>query len=102
MEIHNSPQEDNVEPAPIKARVFANTGHHFLFAAFTDSQLRSEGQRASVLQELCQNNSFPWRQACDARGAPVRWILYRFGDVGLLGNHQYGLVFAIETNLGTE
>ncbi len=104
-ELENSagqPSPVSIEPVPIPVRVFANSGHHFVFSPFTDTQLASDTQANSLLASLCQNNTFPWRQVCDKRGNPVRWILYRFGDAGRQGNPSYGVVFAIETNLGNE
>ena len=83
-----SSQRVIVEPTPINIKVFPNTGHHFFFTSFTDAQLRSGGQKESLLEKLCQNNSFPWRQAYDEQGMPVRWVLYRFGDAGLMGKRD--------------
>ena len=102
----NEPAPPVAQPAsspaaftPVLVKVLPDTGHHFIFVPFNQPKSESAAPTADFLTTLCQNNAFPWRQARDLDGQPVRWILYRFAEDG---QKRCGIAFAIETNLGTE
>ncbi len=96
------------EPAPAGAQgpvppaiidLFADTGHHFAFVRFSDSQLRENPE----LEKLCRNSDFPWCEARDTSGTPLRWLRYQFAqrEAEGLPTEESGVLLAIETNLGT-
>jgi hypothetical protein len=84
---------------PAVLNLFADTGHHFEFVAFAPKQLRENPD----LERLCRNNDFPWCEARDTAGAPLRWLRYQFGqrEIEGMAQEESGILLAIETNLGT-
>lgn len=88
------------EPAaqPTVIDLFADTGHHFAFVPFTNRQLRDNPE----LEKLCRNSDFPWCEARDSTGTPLRWLRYQFAqrEVNGLPAEESGVLLALETNLG--
>ena len=91
-----SPAEPPGRPTVID--LFADTGHHFTFVPFTDRQLRDNPE----LEKLCRNNDFPWCEARDTSGTPLRWLRYQFAQREADGvpTEDRGVLLAVETNLG--
>jgi len=89
------------EPAaqPAVIDVFADTGHHFAFVPLTSRQVHDNPD----LERLCRNNDFPWCEARDRSGAPLRWLRYQFAqrEVGGTPTDQSGVLLCLETNQGT-
>lgn len=79
--------------------LFADTGHHFEFVPLTGAQVHSDPD----LEELCRNNDFPWCEARDALGVPLRWLRYQFGrrEINGVPTEENGVLLAVDTNLGT-
>jgi len=78
--------------------LFADTGHHFAFVPLPAHQLRANPD----LDRLCRNNDFPWCEARDTSGLPLRWLRYQFAQREIDGTptDESGILLAIETNLG--
>ena len=83
---------------PTVVSLFTDTGHHFTFVPFTRRQIRDNPD----LERLCRNNDFPWCDARDQTGAPLRWLRYQFAqrEQDGLPTDESGVLLAIETNLG--
>jgi len=94
-----SPAGAEPPASPAVIDVFADTGHHFAFVAFAERQLHDNPE----LEKLCRNNDFPWCEARDATGRPLRWLRYQFAqrEVNGLPTEPSGVLLAIETNLGS-
>jgi len=84
---------------PVVIDLFADTGHHFAFVPLTSRQLQDNPD----LDRLCRNNDFPWGEARDTTGAPLRWLRYQFAqrEINGMPTDENGVLLAIETNLGT-
>lgn len=92
------PVEGESRAQPNIIDLFADTGHHFAFVSFTRRQLRDNAE----LEKLCRNNDFPWSEARDRTGTPLRWLRYQFGqrETDGLATDDSGVLLALETNLG--
>jgi len=84
---------------PTVINLFADTGHHFAFVPFTSRQIADNAD----LEKLCRNSDFPWCEARDRGGAPLRWLRYQFAqrETNGMPADQSGVLLALETNLGT-
>jgi hypothetical protein len=91
--------QPGVPAPPVIIDLFADTGHHFAFVPLTSRQLQDNPD----LDRLCRNNDFPWCEARDTDGVPLRWLRYQFAQREIDGvpTDENGLLLAIETNLGT-
>ena len=92
------PSETGAPVQPVVIDLFADTGHHFAFVSFASHQLRANPE----LDRLCRNNDFPWCEARDSSGVPLRWLRYQFAQREAEGTptSESGVLLAMETNLG--
>ena len=83
---------------PAVIALFTDTGHHFAFVPLAPHQLRANPD----LDRLCRNNDFPWCDARDTSGLPLRWLRYQFAQRESDGTpmDESGVLLAVETNLG--
>jgi hypothetical protein len=90
-----------VDPAarPAVIDLFGDTGHHFSFVPLTTRQMQDNPD----LERLCRNNDFPWCEARDRSGEPLRWLRYQFAqrEVGGTPTNESGVLLSIETNQGS-
>src|SRR5271157_5055360 len=93
-----SPTGAEAPAQPTVIALFADTGHHFAFVPFTHRQIRDNPE----LERLCRNNDFPWCDARDQTGTPLRWLRFQFAQRELDGlpTDDSGVLLALETNLG--
>ena len=80
--------EPGVKPTVID--LFGDTGHHFAFVPLTSRQLSDNPD----IEKLCRNNDFPWCEARDRSGEPLRWLRYQFAqrEVAGMPTDQSGLL----------
>ena len=95
----STPAAEPPAAQPAVIDLFADTGHHFAFVPLTSRQAHDNPE----LEKLCRNNDFPWGEARDRSGAPLRWLRYQFAQREIVGTptDQSGVLLAVETNQGT-